>query len=121
MNQSLTLYRRQQVGGASSLGLLTILFQEVTRRIVAARRALRDGDYAEANRHFIRAQDIIYELRTAVNTEVGQISEDLINLYDYVLGGLMRANLSKSEEHLDTILKVLSVLGSAWRELEQQA
>ena len=121
MNQTLaTAYMRQQVAGSSPVGLVIILLQEVTRRIVAARRALRERDYAEANRHFIKAQDIVYELRSAVNMDAGPMAEDLVRLYDFILGSLIKANLSQSDERLDTVLQIVMTLTSAWRELEER-
>ena len=116
--KSLAAYRQNRVIGASPVGLVVILLREAMRRIDAGRKALRAGQLEEAHRQLIRAQDIVYELRGAVNRDAGPIADNLIQLYDFVLRGLVDANIKKREDGLDALLEVLATLTSAWQELE---
>jgi len=110
-------YRQQQVYGASGAGLIVILLEEGRRRILAATRALERRDFNGVNDHLIRAQDIMWELRGALNPDAGEIAENLRRLYDFVIAGLVEANVKKSGERLPVLAEILETLASGWREV----
>ncbi|HEX6990170.1 MAG TPA: flagellar export chaperone FliS [Bacillota bacterium] len=110
-------YKQQQVYGSSGAGLIVILLEEGRRRILAASRAIERRDLQGANEHLIRAQDIVYELRGALNPEAGEIAANLRQLYDFVIAGLIEANVKKSAERLPVLADILETLASGWREL----
>lgn len=119
MKNAYATYARNRVLGASPAGLVLILLQEARRRVGLAQDALRKRQHEEAHHHLIRAQDIIYELRGAVDLDAGQLAHDLVSLYDFVLSGLLEANIKKTEGKLDVVAEVLANLASAWAELER--
>src|SRR5690606_28275077 len=110
-------YRQQQVYGSSGVGLIVILLEEGRRRILAAVRAIERREVQAANDHLIRAQDIIYELRGALNPDAGEIAENLRHLYDFIIAGLIEANVKKSAERLPMLAEMLETLASGWREV----
>ena len=112
------LYKQQQVYGASGVGLIVILLEEGRRRILAAERAIERRDVAAAHDHLMRAQNIVYELRGALNPDAGEIAENLRQLYDFIIAGLIEANVRKSAERLPVLADLLETLASGWRELE---
>lgn len=111
-------YKQQQVYGASGVGLIIILLDEGRRRVMAAERAIERRDVQAAHEHLVRAQDIVYELRGALNPDAGEIAENLRQLYDFIIAGLIEANVRKSAERLPVLADLLETLASGWRELE---
>lgn len=120
MVNGLAAYARNRVLGASPAGLVLILLQEARRSVAAGRAALQQNKLEDAHRAFVRAQDIVYELRGALDFDAGEIAHNLARLYDFVLNGLMEANLKKREDQLDAVQEVLANLASAWSELDRQ-
>lgn len=120
-SEAKTNYIRQRVVGAGAVELVVIALMEAQRRIGLAGRSLREQDIGAANTHLLRAQDIVWELRGAVNLEAGPLAVDLIRIYDFILDSLVEANVKKSDKRLTVVLEMLSTLIAAWREVEQAA
>lgn len=119
MNNAYAAYARNRVLGASPAGLVLILLQEARRRVSLGQAALRQGQKEEAHNNLIRAQEIIYELRGSLDMDAGQLAHDMARLYDFVLDGLLEANIKKSEGRLDAVAEVLANLAAAWAELDR--
>lgn len=115
--QAYAVYRTQHIAGAQPVELIVLLLQAARKHVQEAQKAIIDGAIEKANDALVRAQDIIYELRGAVNRDAGKLADDLIALYDFILSGLLDANLRKRTDRLDVILEILAVQAGAWREL----
>src|SRR3954447_8143743 len=77
-------YRATKVETAGSVDLVVMLYQGAVRFIRVAIDALGREDFKAAHRNFIRAQDIIVELRGSLNHEAGgDIAKQLTSLYEY--------------------------------------
>lgn len=118
--QAYSVYRRQSVQGASPQELVRLLLREAHKTTLAAQRALAAAEVAAAHTALIRAQELVGALREAVRPEAGQIAQDLISLYSFVIDRLVQANVSKDARLLDAVNEVLGNLAEAWDELLRQ-
>lgn len=109
-------YRSMQITTASPEKLVVMLYDGAIKNIRIAEEALAEKNYVEANKAFIKAQDIINELASSLDMSQ-EISANLYQLYDFVRRVLIEANIKKSSENLDPVKKILTDLRDAWAEV----
>ena len=68
----------------------------------------------------LRAQDIVGELMSSLNMDVGEIAEGLFKLYEYADYCLVEANIKKDPEWIERGLSVLTGLREAWVEIARK-
>jgi flagellar protein FliS len=70
------------------------------------------------NNNLIRAQNIITELNASLDMEQGgEIAVTLRDLYDYMTRRIIESNLRKTREGIEEVIRHLTVLRDAWREI----
>ena len=110
-------YRKVQVGTCEQGKLIVMLYEGAISRLERAKQALRRGDMLEKGEHILRAQDILMELLMALDTSTGEIAKNLQSLYLFMYRHLNEANLLKSEKHIDEVIRVLTTLCDAWKQV----
>ena len=105
------------VDSADPHRLVAMLYDGAIDAISAARGAMARGDIGAKANELSRAVRIVEEgLRGGLNTEAGgEIASNLGNLYTYVTGRLMHANLRNDDAALRECLELLSPLRDAWK------
>ena len=100
---------------ASPHQLISMLFDGAQSAIKAARLHMENGN--------TKAIDIVNSgLLVALDKDNGgELAERLEALYNYISGLLLRANLNNSTGALDEAAQLLNEIGSAWKEIGQQA
>jgi len=113
-------YRKTQVETAGQLDLVIMLYDGAIKFAKLAAKMLRDGDLAKAHDYLLRAQDIVGELMSSLNMDVGEIAEGLFKLYEYADYCLVEANIKKDPEWIERGLSVLTGLREAWVEIARK-
>jgi len=72
------------------------------------------GEVALKGERIGKAISIVEGLRTSLNLEVGELSQNLEDLYDYVARRLFEANMQDDAEILDEVAGLLREIKSAW-------
>lgn len=108
---------------ASPHQLISMLFDGAQSAIKAARLHMENGNTAEKGKAITKAIDIVNSgLLVALDKDNGgELAERLEALYNYISGLLLRANLNNSTGALDEAAQLLNEIGSAWKEIGQQA
>lgn len=108
---------------ASPHQLISMLFDGAQSAIKAARLHMENGNTAEKGKAITKAIDIVNRgLLVALDKDNGgELAERLEALYNYISGLLLRANLNNSTGALDEAAQLLNEIGSAWKEIGQQA
>ena len=116
-------YLRQRVETATPAELIGMLYDAGTSAIRSGIAALENGDRAEMCRQFLRGQDVVMELRCALNPDAGEIAQNLDRIYAYLFQRLVDANIKRDAGAAREAVALLSSLQEAWREavLGQQA
>lgn len=108
-------YLEAQVMSADPIQLVQILYRAALDSIRTARECLRNGDIAGRSRSITKALGILSELATSLDHERGgEISGNLVRLYDYVQRLLMDANFRQVDEPMAEVENLLSTLLEAW-------
>jgi flagellar secretion chaperone FliS len=111
-------YQRTQIQSASPTELVVMLYRGAIRFAKAGIDGVKRNDVEAAHTGFVRAQDIVNELSGTLNFEGGgEIATQLRAIYDFVIGLLMQANISKSIEPAEQAVGLLQELLSGWEQV----
>lgn len=110
-------YKRVDIETASQGKLIVMLFNGAIVRAQEAHKALTAGDTNAAHQKLLRAQDIVAELRSALNMDAGPLAQNLDSVYEYVHHLLVQANVKKQTKPIDQAVLVLTEMRETWREL----
>lgn len=112
-------YLEGEVLQADPVRLVCILYRLALDAVGAARRNLRTGDRAGRGSAINRASAVINELALSVKHEdSGELSRNLVELYDYMQRLLQQANFHQTEPPLEEAERLLQSLLSAWEGIE---
>ena len=114
---NLNAYTKVDVETASQGKLIVMLFNGAIKRTEEARRQLEQGKLEAVHNNLIRAQDILAELRGALNMKAGEISNNLDRIYEYCQHLLVTANVKKTPEPLDECVDMMTSLRDTWQDL----
>lgn len=78
-------------------------------------------EYEDANARLIRTQDIINELILSLDLSVGEIANNLQQLYVFIHDLLVQANIKKDPEIVDSAVDMLVELRDTWEQVVGQA
>lgn len=108
-------YLEGKVLSADPLELVNLLYQSCIQAVRDARHHLAQGEIGERSRAINKACEIVMELNSSLDRERGgEIAERLAQLYEYMLGRLLHANMQQSDPPLSEVLALLATLGEAW-------
>jgi flagellar protein FliS len=105
----------EEVLAANPLKLVQLLYRGALDSIASARRYLRLGDIRARSRAISRAMGIVTELSLSLNqTEGGELSRTLAELYGYVQTLLIKANAEQCDPPLAEAERLPTTLADAW-------
>ena len=108
-------YKRVDVETSSQGKLVVMLFNGAIQRAEEAKRQLAKGRTDGVHNNLLRAQDIIAELRTALDMKVA-IAKQLDRIYEYFQHLLIKANIRKDHQPLDEAIVHLTTMRNTWQE-----
>jgi flagellar protein FliS len=96
--------------------LLVALYARLLRDLDDAGTAARTGRLHDAHAALVHAQDIVHELRLALDVDAWDGAAGLAELYGWVERLLVHANTSKDAAIVDECRALLEPLHDAWAE-----
>ena len=118
MQKAAHAYLQTQVTTTSQGDLVVMLYDGAIKFLTRAKELLLANDMAGKGNYISKALDIVNELDCTLNLEKGgELAANLHNLYFFCNSRLLMANLKKSPEMIDDVMKVLSGLRSAYAEI----
>ncbi len=108
-------YLESRVLSADPLDLVNLLYQASIQAVRDARHHLAKGEIGERSQAINKACEILMELNAALDRDRGgEIAQRLAQLYDYMLGRLLEANIQQCDAPLAEVLSLLATLSEAW-------
>ena len=109
-------YRRQDVLTAGPVDLIVMLYDALKKNIVLGKRGIIKKDVPSAHKHLMKSQMILTELINSLDMNY-QISEELLELYEFALRSIADANMHKDAEPLDPVIEMVDSIREAWKEI----
>ncbi len=110
-------YRKVDVETASQGKLVLLLFNGAIQRAEEAKRQLEQGKTEAVHNNLIRAQEIVAELRGALNMKTGDIAANLDRIYEYFQHLLIQANIKKESPPIDECIEMMTSMRATWEEV----
>ncbi len=102
---------------ASPVDLIVMLYEGCIKQLKLAKIHQEDAEPAKMSECFERAEEIILELVGSLNMSI-PISENLLELYEFMLNEIVQADLNKEIERTDPVIEMLGALCEAWSEVK---
>ncbi len=113
-------YQKVAVETASQGKLIVMLFNGAVQRTKQAERLLAEGGRpGEIHNNLIRAQDIVAELRSALDLSQGEVAHNMNRIYKYIHDQLIQANLRKDPAIMAECIEHLEALRDTWQEVHE--
>jgi len=117
MNAQAKEYLANRIKTASPIQLVIIAYEAAIGFLEQAKRC-----YSEKQMHFagalvIKSQMVIRELKRSLNSEAGEVADNLFATYRSLDKMLTSASRDKSPEQLDRVISMLAELKGAWEQV----
>jgi len=115
-------YRENAVRGASPVGLIVILYDEIVRSMRRAQQASLEDNVEERTRAVNHALQVIAHLQATLNFEQGgEVAKNLSHFYNLARTKILDANLTKNSKALEELVREFLQVAAAWQELDRRA
>jgi flagellar secretion chaperone FliS len=115
-------YRESAVRGASPVGLIVILYDEIVRSLRRAERASEENKIEERTQAVNHALQVIGHLQATLNFEAGgEVAQSLSHFYNLARTKIIDANLTKNSRALQELVGEFLQVAAAWQELDRRA
>jgi flagellar protein FliS len=109
-------YQNNSVSTASPGELTLMLYNGCLKFINLAKLAIENKNLEDKNTNLIKAQKIIQEFMVTLNTDV-EVSESMMQMYDYMNRRLIEANVKNDLEILAEVEGYVTEFRDTWREI----
>ncbi len=118
VNNPYQAYQQNAMNTASPGELTLMLYNGCLKFIKQAKLDIEKKNIEAKNTNIIKAQNIIRELMVTLNMDV-EISEQLMQMYDYLLNRLIEANLRNNIDILKEVEGFVTEFRDTWKEALQ--
>lgn len=109
-------YMESDILEADGYRLVVLLYSATLESLDAARRHLAANNIKERSRAITKVAEILNELALAVDHEAGgELSRNLVELYDYLQVLLQKGNAEQFDPPLAEAQSLLETLFDAWK------
>lgn len=115
-NNPYKTYENNSIFTASPEELTLMLYDGAIKFTNKAIIAIEKKDMQSAHTYIIRVEDIIREFQITLDMKY-PISAQLNDMYNYIHGRLVEANVKKSIEILEECLELIRELRDTWKEV----
>ena len=111
-------YRHNEVATSSQGKLIIMMYEGALKCTTMALEGIDSKDLVKKGIYINKTHDIINELSCALDMKKGgDVARKLESLYQFILHQLTLANVKSDPKALKSIVKVLTPLMGAWKEL----
>jgi len=120
LNNPYQKYKDVQIASTTKEDLVVLAYDGAIKFINKSIECLEADDIQAAHFNCIRSQEIINELIKSLNFEQGgDIAQNLLRLYDFMVHRLMIGNSKKIAEPLVEVRDMLETLRQAWVNIKE--
>ena len=112
-------YQMSAIQGASSIGLMIVLFDTLMNDLRRAAAALRKKDIETRCRDLNHASLVLGQLESWLDpAQGGESAKTLTRFYAYLRARMLEASISESPEMLEAQIEMILHVRSAWQNLD---
>jgi flagellar protein FliS len=119
LNETGLSYRRSAIGGASTIGLIIVLFDTLAGDLRRAAGAIRRNDIEARCKELNHAALVLGQLESWIDLKNGgESARTLSRFYSYLRAKMMEASATKSATLLEAQIEMILHVRSAWQLLD---
>lgn len=119
-NNAYSQYANNRILTASPAELTLMLYEGAIKFCNIAIMAIENKDIQKAHNNIMKVQRIIEEFQITLDFKY-PIANDFNNVYNYLLGRLREANLTKDKEILEEVNGHIRTMRDTWKEVMKLA
>ncbi|MCR5602651.1 MAG: flagellar export chaperone FliS [Lachnospiraceae bacterium] len=108
-------YNNNKIMTASPQELTLMLYDGAIKFNNIAMAAIDENDVQKAHINIMKVQRIIEEFQMTLNFKY-EVANDFNNVYNYLMGRLREANMTKDKEILEEVSTHLHTMRDTWKE-----
>lgn len=120
VNQGYAAYANNKIMTASPAELTLMLYEGAIKFCNIAISAVEQKDIGKAHENIMKTEHIIEEFQATLDHKY-PVAKDFDEVYTYLLGRLIEANIKKDKEILEEVLKHLRTMRDTWKEVMRTA
>lgn len=109
-------YHNTHLGTASPARLTLMLYDGFLSCLTKAQHNIAENKPEPAHKKLIKAQDILAELMSSLNLDLGEIPQNLLGLYEFVMNLVIMGNVQKDPAFLRQATSVIQPIRDAWEQ-----
>ncbi|ADU65473.1 flagellar export chaperone FliS [Desulfurispirillum indicum] len=110
-------YKQNEIQGASQGKLIILMYDGAIRFLKQACVYIEKKDINGAHENIMRAENILAELMNTLNMDAGEVADNLLRLYEFMLWHLIQANKDKDQQKVEEVISMLADLRGAWNQI----
>jgi flagellar protein FliS len=110
-------YLKNEIEGATQGKLVLLLYDGAIKFLKYSVKYIEEKNIEEAHSNIMKAENILFELMSTLNMDAGEISQNLLKLYDFMVWQLIEANKDKDMQKIKAVIKLLTMLRDGWKEM----
>ena len=119
MKNPALMYRESAVRGASPVGLIIILYEEIVRSLRKAQKALKQGQIEQRSLELTHVIEVIGYLQSILDFDKGgAIALHLSTFYNFARTQVVDANAKASDLAIESLVTQFSSMKSQWQQVE---
>ena len=108
-------YNNNKIMTASPQELTLMLYDGAIKFNNIAITAIEENDIQKAHTNIMKVQRIIEEFQMTLDFKY-EVANDINNVYNYIMGRLREANMTKDKEILEEVSTHLHTMRDTWKE-----
>lgn len=116
---ALNQYKQNTVLTATPEELTLMLYDGGIKFMNVAKYNMEMDRVEKSHVALLRAQDIIIELVASLNMDY-ELSNNLKDLYDFIIANLIDANINKETKPIEEALEILTEIRDTWKQAMQE-
>ncbi|MGB8454212.1 MAG: flagellar export chaperone FliS [Anaerocolumna sp.] len=113
-------YQNNKISTASPAELTLMLYEGAIKFCNISIAGIEEEDINKSNTNIIKTEKIVDYLRSTLDSKYS-VSEDFNNVYEYIYGRLITANIHKDKDILEEVLSHLREMRDTWKEVMKHA
>jgi len=110
------------VAAASAHELISLLFKELNKSLLAAEYQFEQGNKQEMRNHITKASRVLTGLQGSLDFEKGgEIASNLGALYGFAIRQLFRSNISGEVENVVSVKDLITPIAEAWESIAPES
>ena len=117
-NKSVHLYKEKRYQTDDKKQILILLYEKMILLLEESiEEMLNYKSYEKINKNLKKVNEIFEELRNSIDLKQGEISNQLYQIYTFLIEQTTKANMEKKSEPLKEVKKIVNDLLAAWRKV----